>query len=109
MRAIALAALVSTGCSYALVRRAGPDPEPRVWPHCTEHKVFPLIDTAYAALAVAMTVALANDKDEFAGLGLIVSVPMALGFGSSAWYGWSGTAHCSAVREAYEHAAEQGR
>jgi hypothetical protein len=60
-------------------------------------------------LAGALTVSAATDKSTYGGLGLLISLPMLVGFGGSAFYGWSGTTHCAAVREAYEAAAAQGR
>ena len=110
LRAIVLAAAVaSSGCSFIMVRRASPEKDPLRWPRCTEHHLYPIVDTVYAVLAGAMTYTLANSHDEFRGLGLIVSLPMLAGFASSGVHGWVTTTRCGTVREAYEKAAEQGR
>ena len=110
LRAIVLAAAVaSSGCSFVMVRRPPHEKDPLRWPRCTEHHLYPIVDTVYAVLAGAMTYTLSKSHDEWAGLGLIVSVPMLAGFGSSGVYGWINTTRCGTVREAYEKAAEEGR
>jgi hypothetical protein len=112
-RTIALAALVavlSSGCSFVFVRGdVPPEKEPERWPVCTETRVWPTVDLAYALLSGAGTVVLAGDDDDLARVGLIVTVPALIGFGISTFYGWGKTERCRNAREAYERAADEGR
>lgn len=110
LAAIVLAAAVaSSGCSFIIVRRPPEEKDPLRWPRCTEHHLYPLVDTAYAVLAGAMTYTMATSHSDYRSLGLLVSLPMLAGLGTSSVYGWVYTTRCGTVREAYEKAAEEGR
>lgn len=107
--AAVVAAVVASGCSPIMVRRAPNEPEPALWPRCTEHRLYPIVDTTYAVLSAAVSVEALRDDDQLAGLALLFTVPALVGFGASAIYGWTQTSKCQRARAAYEAAALQGR
>jgi hypothetical protein len=109
LAAVAALAAVASACSPAFINKAPPEPEPLRWPRCTEHRLYPLVDATFAAVAAVGTVALIASDDDLAALGAIFSIPVLLGFGGSAIYGLSETADCARARAAYEAAALQGR
>jgi hypothetical protein len=107
-RAALLLAACATACSPILMTKAPSEPQPLRWPDCTEHPLFPIADSGITALAAGGTVFVLTSDDDLAPVGLIAYIPMLLGFGASAIYGFQQRERCVRAREAYE-AARQGR
>ncbi len=107
--AVLIAAALASACSPILIKKAPSEPEPLRWPRCTEHRLYPLADGTYAVLSAMGTYAAATSDDDFASIGVIVMVPMLLGYGISTVYGLNQTGRCRRVRQAYEAAALEGR
>lgn len=90
LRALALAALLATGCSALFVK--GPPPGP---PACTMSRIVPFVDTAVAVLAaVGALYFVADDSVEHRSLGVVVEGGIALGFGLGAWSGHGRVSRC---------------
>ena len=104
-----LVAALASACSPILVRKAPSEPEPLRWPRCTEHRLYPLADATFAVLAAGLTYTVATSDDDLAALGLIVAIPMLIGYGGSSIYGFHQTGRCERARRAYEAAALEGR
>lgn len=99
----ALAALAFTDCSYAVVEGPPASRTTHLVPACTESRLPPALDTLFV-LVGAYQVAV-RPKDEVLEDLVIIAGSLWLGvFGTSAYYGFSKTAACSAARRQFaEH------
>lgn len=112
MRALALALLVCSGCSFIVVRgtprRAPGDPGP---PRCSSAPVGPIVDTAIvAALTVAAITAQMKLSDYEPGQDINYdflrfqrdwSIVGGAIFAGAAAYGWVKTTRCRAAKDDY--------
>lgn len=91
MRAVVLA-FVATGCSFAFTSNP---PAP-----CNTSSVAPIADTAVAVLAAIGIVYFATSDDDNATIGIVVESGLALGFGASAYTGYSRVSRCRDAKAA---------
>ena len=91
MRAVVLA-FVATGCSFVFT---GNPPPP-----CSTSSVAPVADTAIAVLAAIGIVYFATSDDDNATIGVVVESGITLGFGASAYTGFSRVARCRDAKAA---------
>jgi hypothetical protein len=102
VNAIALAAIVCAGCSFAFTQ-APPDPVPRRGPiRCTESLAAPTADTFGAAGAALASVGalVANGPSFFLGPRVAaVDAALFVAYGVSAIVGYRRTYACSAARD----------
>lgn len=110
--AASLAALLGSGCSFVLVRRA-PDPLPEErWVTCTENRLWPVVDVLAAAALVSPLVYIATSETnaERRTLGLVLGIPLfgagAAAFGVSGYSGFRETSRCNEIHDEYERGLE---